>query len=232
MSLTPLPEIEEQLPEIEELEFERESVERLYRTGAGGINPERWERARDDVLFEDVVSDLTGSRSSVIRCPFHGRDSRPSFQLYPRTNSAFCFGCPPGSMYYDSVTFVSKYLEISRVQALRWIEKNFDLPKLADVKDDEDEDENTTGILWFWDLAEHFILKANQDVQSTKDVELAEDYLRIYFTALAQEKAADDLAKIEGDESVATDMHINAAKALAAVLGKEKLDAIADRKAS
>lgn len=218
---------EEQLPAIEEMDFERESVLKLYQYSSGGINPLRWERARDEVHFEDVVSELTGHRDSVIRCPFHGRDSTPSFHLYSRTNDAFCFGCPPGEMYYDSITFVSKYQEISRVQALQWIEKQFNLPKLSDVYED-DEEEQEVGELGFWDLSEPFILRAIKDVHDHKDVELAEDYIRIYFSARTIEKAACTADK-EHDEEAPL-MHSQATLILARVLGKEKVAAIAGRK--
>ena len=211
-----------QLPAVEELDFERESVQRLYATSTGGINPERWERARDEVRFEDVVSELTGHHERLLHCPFHGRDRTPSFQLYPRTNDAWCFGCSPGSQYYDSVRFVSRYMDCNRVQALQWIEKTFDLPRLPDTPMEEDDDEG--GTLGFWDLSEHFILKAAQDVQEGKDPELAEDYIRIYFSALALEKSARTAE--DPDEA-----RLQAAMGLASVLGKEKVAAIAGSKA-
>jgi DNA primase len=217
---------EDLLPGIEELDFERDSVQKLYYTGANGINPERWERARDDIRFEDVVAELTGHRDSVIRCPFHGRDRTPSFTLYPRTNDAYCFGCPPGKMYYDSITFVSKYMEITRVQALCWLEKTFDLPYMPGVQLDDDEELGE--LLTFWDLAEPFILKASRDVQETKDPELAEDYIRIYFTGLSTEKAAKDAEKTDEDDP--QDMHLEATLELAKVMGKEQLASIANRK--
>jgi DNA primase len=221
---------EEMLPGIEELDFERESVHKLYQSGANGINPERWERARNDIRFEDVVAELTGHRDNVIRCPFHGRDRRPSFTLYPRHNDAYCFGCPPGQMYYDSVTFVSKYMECNRVQALQWLEKTFDLPYMPDVQLDDEEESG--GLLTFWDLAEPFILKVSREVQETKDPELAEDYIRIYFTGLSLEKAAKEAEKEaeRSDEDDPQEMHLEATLKLAEFLGKEQLTAITNRK--
>ena len=222
---------DEQLPAIEELDFERSSVERLYRTGPSGINPERWERARKDIRFDDVVAELTGHRDSVIHCPFHGRDAHPSFTIYNRTNDAYCFGCPSGSMYYDSIIFTAKYLEINRARALQWLEQKWDLPPLADVSTEPtDEDESELGeLLRFRDLAEHYIIKANRDVQEVKDVELAEDYIRIYFKGLAMEKAAEEAEKGEEGEDLA-DGHLKAALMLAKVLGKEKLASIVEQK--
>ena len=222
---------DEQLPAIEELDFERSSVERLYRTGASGINPERWERVKKDIRFDDVVAELTGHRDSVIRCPFHGKDTRPSFTIYQRTNDAYCFGCPAGSMYYDSIIFTAKYLEINRAKALQWLEQKWDLPHLADIiAEPEDEDENELGeLLRFQDLAEHYIIKVSRDVQELRDVELAEDYIRIYFKGLAMEKAAAESEKGDEGEDLG-DMHLKATLVLAKVLGKEKLNSIVEQK--
>jgi hypothetical protein len=216
------------LPEIEELDFERDSVWKLYRSGSWGINPERWERVREAIRFEDVVSELTGHRDLLIRCPFHGRDLHPSFTLYPRTNDAFCFGCPPGQMYYDAVTFASKYLEINRVQALKWLEEKFDLPRISDVNAPDDDVDD---FLTFWDLAESFICKASREIQETKDVELAEDYLCIYFTGLKLEKDATEVERGRGEDAANPhELHLKATLELAQVLGKEQLEAIAKGK--
>jgi len=221
----------EQLPAIEELvgqevSLERDAVQNFYRSSYGGINPDRWERANNEIPFQDVVAELTGHRDTVIRCPFHGRDRTPSFTLYSRTNDAYCFGCPPGSMLYDNVTFVSKYMELSRLQALYWLEKTFNLPAIPNMLVDDEEEEG--GVLSFWDLAEHFILKAQRDVQETKDAELAEDYIRIYFTGLTLEKSAKDAER--SDEVDPQELHLQATVGLAEVLGKEELTAIADGK--
>ena len=216
----------EQLPAIEELDFERSSVEKLYRTGAGGINPERWERARRDIRFDDVVAELTGhSGVNSISCPFHGRDATPSFFLYRGTNDGWCFGCPPGSQYYDAVRFISKYREVSRVQALQWLEQQWELPRLSDVntRDDEDELEESLG---FWDLSEPYILKVSRDIQESKDPELAEDYIRIYFSGLALERAAKSTESDELYEQESEGLHLKAALFLARVLGKEGLASI------
>jgi len=95
----------EQLPAIEELvgqevSLERDAVQNFYRSSYGGINPDRWERANNEILFQDVVAELTGHRDTVIRCPFHGRDRTPSFTLYSRTNDAIVLG---------ALTWTSRY---------------------------------------------------------------------------------------------------------------------------
>jgi len=65
-------------------------------------------------------------------------------------------------------------------------------------------------------------------VQNARDPELAEDYIRIYFTALALEKAASAAEK--DPEGSPEDLHLQAALELARALGKDKLSSIADRK--
>ena len=58
--------------------------------------------------IEDVVSPYVSLRraGSLIQglCPFHGEKS-PSFYLYPRDNSFYCFGCGAGG---DVITFIRR----------------------------------------------------------------------------------------------------------------------------
>ncbi len=49
------------------------------------------------------------NRNQLIRCPFHA-DDKPSLQLYPKTNTWYCFGCNKGT---DQIDFIF-YLESSR----------------------------------------------------------------------------------------------------------------------
>lgn len=217
--------------DVIELNFERNSLHKLYRSGeAGGIHPERWDRIRRDIRFEDVVADLSGhSGSSAIRCPFHGSDSRPSFWLYRGSNDGWCFGCPPKEQYYDHIRFVARYLDINRVQALRWLEKKWDLPPLANLPDEEEDEEYTTVKLSFDDLQEPYIRKAIKQVHEFKDVELAEDYVRYYFEALHQLKLAEEAKKI-GEIEDAASFETKAATTLARVLGIDEINNIFARK--
>lgn len=219
---------EELLPTEIELNFEKDTLYKLYSKGeAGEITPERWERVRREIRFEDVVSDLTGHTGGSIRCPFHGSDSRPSFWLYKGTNDGYCFGCPPKEQYYDHVRFVSRFLEINKVAALRWLEKKWDLPAMPTPE--EDVEEEYTVQLGYLDLQEPYILKAIKETKELRDVELAEDYLRYYFEAAQQAKWAED-AKKQGEIEDATAMVTKAATTLARVLGKEELNRIFARK--
>ena len=86
----------------------------------------RWDRARD-VDCRDLILELTGAsnRGNKISCPFHGRDRRPSFQLYPNTNSCWCFGCDPKESPTDPISFVAKFYEINKLEAMKWIENHY-----------------------------------------------------------------------------------------------------------
>lgn len=217
-------------PDVQELDFQKSNLSKLYSSGeARGVNPERWERIRREVRFEDVVSDLVPyNGGNSMSCPFHGRDSTPSFWLYRGTNDGWCFGCPPKEQYYDHIRFVSKFLGITRVQALKWIEKKWNLAPIADIVSAEG-DETSVVTLDLKDLVEPYILKAIRDVQAVKDAELAEEYLRFYFEAIQLEKLAEE-AKKEGELEDAADLRTKAAMTLARILGKEEIDRILERK--
>jgi len=195
---------EYQGPEPEDIDFARETANKLYQLGdAKGINPLRWERVQDEILFSDVVEEVLGKVGSPISCPFHGTDSTPSFYVYPpaRGNVGFCFGCPPptSNQIYDSVKLVSMVFDINRVKALTWLEKKWNLPPMEDVVIEKDEEEEIS--LEFDDLSEPYILKAAKDIQATRDLELANEYLRIYFLA-NRDQTALPLARVLGREVV------------------------------
>lgn len=211
-------------PDPVEVDFLRRTAESLYLKGAARIvNPLRWERARKDIRFEDVVFDVTkrsGSRS--ISCPFHGRDSHPSFFFYPRNNDGTCFGCPPGKRYYDNIIIVARSLDMTNVQALRWIENKYNLPPIADTEGEDDEPVTNEVVreLRCEDLIDPFIRLARTDIQNKRDPELAGEYLRVFFEAdnLNQKNSsAEDRAK--------------AAMLLGEVLGKKRLKGIKSKKA-
>lgn len=171
----------------EDVEFTREAARELYRAQFGDSNLiARWDRIRSAIPFEDVVEEIQGERRSVISCPFHGRDSRPSFTLYRRTNDAFCFGCPEGEKYYDAVRFVCAKWGYTRLQAIAWLEKHWELPPLAatdteEEEDDEDDSETVTVTLNFSHLAESYIAKAATTLSQKPDPEMAREFIAIFF---------------------------------------------------
>ncbi len=217
-------------PDTQDVDFQKQSAEKLYRAGiTRGINPRRIERIQEEIRFDDVVAQFVSSVGDKISCPFHGPETVPSFQIYRGSNSGFCFGCLPGKGYYDHIKFVKEYLSCTWIQALRWIEKTFDLPPLPDVAIERDEDEEITTEVSFGDLSEPFLARAVQDVRSTKDHELALEYIHIYFSALHFEKTADEAKKAREPEE-ATKLHFKAALRLARVLGQEAVNRILDDK--
>ena len=100
-----------------------------------GISQARWDRAKKDVDIRDLIFQLYGKRGNPISCPFHGRDSKPSFYFFLENNDCTCYGCAEGDNYWDTIKVVTKTLEITRSQAVRWLEREYNLPPLADEAD-------------------------------------------------------------------------------------------------
>jgi hypothetical protein len=169
-----------------------------------GINPDRWQRIRNGaVVFSDIVEMLTGRRGSMISCPFHGRDRTPSFAIYPpaQGNCGYCFGC---STMYDPFRFVAELHGWTKVKALIWIEKTFNLPPLDELYPDDEEEEESeeeTVQLGYEDLTEPYIIHARKAVQTAQSLELAEDFMRIYFQA-ERDQSALLLARVLGRDSL------------------------------
>jgi CHC2 zinc finger len=202
--------------------IERASAQQRYQGGFMIVNPERWTRITDLIRFEDVVGMFVDRyhHQQVISCPFHGRDSKPSFHLYRRSNDAYCFGCPNGKGYYDHVRFVAAMHGGSMLGALKWLEREFKLPKMRDVNSEQYADDHAEEFVTvrFRDLLEPYIQHAARDVALTKDIDLAKEYLEILFCAwpTPQEEKVDPDA---GD-----------ALALARVVGRKVWEPILVRK--
>jgi hypothetical protein len=206
---------------VQEVEFNRVVARDLYRAGFGNSNLlARWDRIKTEVKFEDVVEQVLGFTDPVIRCPFHGGKS---FTLYRRTNDAYCYGCPPGSGYYDSVRLIAGLHGYTRAQAITWLEKQYDLPPLEGIDEDEDEDDDDddTGVatLTYADLIEPYITLASSQFLQNPEPELARKYIEIFFDSLPEKNA--DLSSEE---------ELKRAVPLACVLGSEIVEAIKQRK--
>ena len=194
------------LSDPEDFEFSKENLKKLYDRSVRVGDPELWDRRtqriQTEILFSDVVEDLTGKHGHAISCPFHGTDSTPSFYIYPpsRGNMGYCFGC---SAAYNHITFVAKYRGVSRPKAMEWIEKTYNLPLESNLPP---EDEDIVVPLNFRDLSSLYITFARKDVIANKSYELAEEYLRIYFEAQQdrdETKRVKALAEVLGSDIVA-----------------------------
>lgn len=179
----------------DDVEFDRATARELYRTGFGDTNlSARWSRIYEDVTFVDVVEALHGNErglgrldpNGMISCPFHGTDRRASFKLYKGSNDAYCFGCPEGEKHWDSVRFVAAKYGYTPLQAIHWLEKEYELPPLT-AEDEEEEDPDSDIVvvnLNFSHLAEPYIRVAAAAFQKSLDPELAREYLTIFFEAV------------------------------------------------
>lgn len=165
----------------------------------GGISPMRWDRVREECDVRDIMDILHDRRGNPCSCPFHGRDSKPSFYFFPQNNSCFCFGCPDGDGAWDPIKLVSRSLDVSNTRALLWLEKEFKLPPLENdtsteeavidlTEDPEAEEEADPPLLaTVDDLRDSFILHAASTIakQASSDgvVALARGFHEAYFLA-------------------------------------------------
>ncbi len=166
-----------------------------------GISRLRWERVRADIDIGDVLLETVGHAHSPMSCPFHGRDSTPSFYIFRDRNWGYCFGCPDEdgtgrTQIWDAIRIVAETEQLTKPGALRWLEAKFNLPFLADdaVSLDEAEDETTeeTGIsLTVEDLKAPYLKQARLLIQAkagtSEAVPTAVALLDRYFRCIQQE---------------------------------------------
>jgi CHC2 zinc finger len=220
----------EVVDQSEDTNFHRNSQDSIYAIAfaRGVFNPLRKERIKEQIEFVDVVADLTGLTGSKISCPFHGRDSTPSFTFYRRSNDAFCFGCVNG--YYDSIKFVQEYLGITWMQAVVWLEQKWNLPPLEDLPTEEAESEKEVEIqVNFSDLQQPFLSKISSITRAAQNYSLSMEYIRLYFAALELEDEANRWKKDSPDSfdtEEAERMKNSAAQMMAKVLGQETVNRI------
>lgn len=180
--------------EDENIEFARSAASALYGSSTQ-VNPERWDRIREQDFLQ-IAEEITGQRclrNSFVRCPFHGSDSTPSFKIYD--NDAFCFGC---GQFYDAVSMVSKYRDISRVKALAWLEDFFHLPPLGDIPAEVEDDERE---ITFSQAKAEYIRRAAKAIRNSGNVRLAVEYLQYYFEGKA-ESSSFPLLSVLGPEAI------------------------------
>ena len=100
----------------------------------------RIDNIKEHVPLAKVVVDLGIVHGDVVvggefqlKCPFHGKDSKPSAHVYP-DGLFHCFTC---KRHYNVVHFVSNYKGISFGEACRWIESAYSVPKIDFVFDEK-----------------------------------------------------------------------------------------------
>jgi len=197
------------LSSADDIEWVQSEVDKLYRASTD-IPIERWDRVRWEIDFYDLTIQLleeTGNMKGKpsggkISCPFHGRDSTPSFTFYRGSNSAFCFGCEPPvtNQFYDNVRLVASIFGISKRDALKWLEKRYKLPAMAVEREaivTPEEAEEEIVKLNFDDLKEPFLALATVLAKDTGTQEL----LDIYFKAQHEQDPL-PLAKLLGKDRV------------------------------
>ena len=62
---------------------------------------------------------LTPTKNNMLQCPFH-KDKTPSLQIYPKTNTAYCFStnCKTHGKSIDVIDFIMYYEKCTKHQAI------------------------------------------------------------------------------------------------------------------
>jgi hypothetical protein len=95
---------------------------REFRPGDSALR-RRAERARKAVRLHEIVSQFTRLQAEggrlVAHCPFHD-DERPSFTVYPKTDTYYCLGCGANG---DALKFLTDKESMTFRQALEALER-------------------------------------------------------------------------------------------------------------
>jgi DNA primase catalytic core len=89
-------------------------------------------------IGKDVQLKHSGKKFSGL-CPFHN-DTHPSFEVYPHTQSWFCYGCQKGGSLIDYVMYRDS---ITPAEAIRRLCETYDIPQPAWNEKEKAEWENT-----------------------------------------------------------------------------------------
>ena len=90
------------------------------------MNTDIFEEVKNRLDISDVAEyyGLELDRHGKCCCPFH-TEKTPSFQIYPKSQSFYCFGCGVGG---DTIAFVQKFLNLqSPIQAAKRLNGDFAL---------------------------------------------------------------------------------------------------------
>lgn len=95
----------------------------------------------DEILMRNDIEQLIGGYVSLKRagstlkglCPFHS-EKTPSFVVYPRDNSFYCFGCGVGG---NAVTFVRQIEHLDYVDAVEFLAKRVGITVPHDTRDSD-----------------------------------------------------------------------------------------------
>ena len=98
----------------------------------------------DEILARTDIDNLIGGYVSLKRagdtykglCPFHSEKS-PSFTVYPRTASFYCFGCGIGG---DAVTFIKQIEHLDYPDALEFLARRAGITVIDDNRKDSREE--------------------------------------------------------------------------------------------
>jgi hypothetical protein len=169
------------------------------------INRQRWEVAHEQDI-ETVCAELgIDVRGGKAHCPFHS-DKTPSFSIWKR-NLAHCFSCAatnPRDATWDPVRLVCKMQpEMSRYEALLFVERLFDLPALPDEPGGDPESVGRKPRGWIYESLDRLRLICKDCLERKRPgSEKCLDYLRTRQLDLDVVLAADVVGAVPVDLDV------------------------------
>jgi hypothetical protein len=84
----------------------------------GKINEQDIENAKQIQILDIFPNQITrSSRVTAVKCPFHV-DKTPSFTIYPRQNTFYCYSCHVGGTVID---FVMNWKKIEFLEAVKFL---------------------------------------------------------------------------------------------------------------
>ena len=208
----------EPLPRLDDMELEVVDFSDPDIFAVKGISDARWQRAQMAVDVRSLIKDLFGLSGSPISCPFHGRDSKPSFYIFPAENNTWCWGCGEEKGWRDTIRIVDDHFGFEdKVKALKWLESNYPMPPLPEgdsyvapdivIVDDLDEEAvaEVLPLLTVETLRGPFVAEARSRVAACScpgdAVPLAYDLLERLFRSIKQDTPL-PLARVIGTDDI------------------------------
>ncbi|BCX15650.1 MAG: hypothetical protein KatS3mg097_542 [Candidatus Parcubacteria bacterium] len=87
-----------------------------------------------EVIQRETDIAIPNRRTPQIKCPFHN-DNHPSFTIYPKTNSWYCFGCGKGG---NVISFIKICHNLTTKDAIRYLKKHY-LREIDDIEEKTEE---------------------------------------------------------------------------------------------
>lgn len=77
-------------------------------------------RPMEEVVSQHIKLKRIGDKFIAL-CPFH-KEKTPSFQIFTKTNSYYCFGCNKGG---NTINFTMDFMNLNFIEAVKYLNSNY-----------------------------------------------------------------------------------------------------------